>query len=101
MIPLTNLLPELAHPVDYCIGGVDYLQLCVGPPGDFRELKYFLDSAEYVRNWVVRVVIRLLYNVLPFQNLVWHKLTVVVLKMHKYTRHGVIGRMCGPVADIR
>ena len=87
--------------MDYHADNMDCLQLCVGCPGDFREIKEFLDYGEHSRDWVARVVIRLIENVLPFQKLVRHQLAVAVLKVREYTRHGVVDRVCGPVADIR
>ena len=91
-IPLTNRQPELACPVDYHLGNVDCLYLCSVHPYDVRKLKDFLDCGEYGRDQVARVVICLLEDILPFQKLVQHQLTVVVLKVCKYTLHGVVDR---------
>ena len=100
-IPLTNRQPKLACPVDFHVGDVCCLHLCVGHPGDVRKIEGFLYCVEHGRDWVVQFVIFLLDYFLPFQKLVRNQLTAVVLKVRKYTRHSVVDRFCGPVADIR
>ena len=94
-----NRQPKLARPVDYHVGYVDCLQLCVGRPGDVRKLNEFLECGEHGCDKVARVVICLLDNVLPFQKLMRHQLTVVVLKLRKLTCHGIVDQVRGPVAD--
>ena len=43
VIPLMNLQPKLARPVDCHVGNVNCLQLGVERPGDVSELKELLD----------------------------------------------------------
>ena len=65
--------------MDYYINNVDYLQLRLCCPHDISKLKEFLNCGEHGCNWVAWVLNRLLGNVLRFQELVRHQLTVVVL----------------------
>ena len=86
--------------MDYHVVNVDRLQLCVGHPGDVSKLEEFFNCREHDRDQVTRVVIRLLDNNLPFQKLMRNQLKVVVLKVCKYTCHGVVDQVRGHVAVI-
>ena len=101
MIPLTDCQPELACPMDYHVGNVDCMQLCVGRPCDVRELEEFIDCGEHGCDQVAQVLLRILDHLLPFQKLVQHQLTIVFLKVCKYTLHGVVDWFCGPVSNFR
>ena len=100
-IPLANFQTELARHVEYSVGDVNCLQLVVWRTGNAIKIEKLLDWEEYVCDWVARVVIRLLDDVLLFQKLVRHQLTVVFLEVRKYVRNGVVNRVHGHVADIR
>ena len=78
-IPLANLQPKLAHTVYYYVGNVDCLKLRVRGYRDVRELKEFLDCGEHSFYRFARFLYRLLDDVLPFQELMQHQLTIVVL----------------------
>ena len=83
----------------YEVVNVDSLELCIRFPHDVSKLEEFIYCGEHGREQVVRVVNRLLDNVLPFKDIMRHQLTVVVLKLRKLTCHGIVDQVRGPVAD--
>ena len=85
----------------YEVVNVDSLELCIRFPHDVSKLEEFIYCGEHGRERVVRVVNRLLDNVLPFKDILRHQLTVVVLQMREYVRHSVVYGVCGPIAYIR
>ena len=100
MIPFVNLHPELAQPMQYGVGDIDRLELCIRFPLDVSELEELLDCKELGRDWVPRIVDSFLNNFLPVKKLVRHQLIVVFLQMREYSCHGVIYGVRCPIADI-
>ena len=76
--------------MEYDVGNIDQLELCIQCPRDVRELEEFLECGEHSCDWVARVVNHFINNVLPFKDIKRHQLTVVFLKMHEYARDSVI-----------
>ena len=77
-IPLLNCQPELACPVEYCVGDVDRMYMCARCTCDVIKLEELLDCGEHGCDRVAWVVNSLLDDVLPFKDLVSHQLAVVV-----------------------
>ena len=87
--------------MEYDVGDVERLEMCIRCLRDFRKLEEFLDYREHSCDLVALVVNCFPNNVLPFKELMRHQLTVVFLQMREYARHGVVYGVCRPVADIR
>ena len=87
--------------MEYYVGNIDRLELCIRCPHDVSKIEEFLDCGEHSRDWVAQVVNCFLNNLLLFKELVRNQLTVVFLHMCEYYRHGVVYGVRRPVADIR
>ena len=65
------------------------------------ELKNFFDDGKDALDWALRMVRRLLDNVLSLAKFVGHQLTVYFLEVSEHVRHGVVDVVSRVISDIR
>ena len=99
-VPLANCQPKLDRPVNDHLCNFHGLVLRVGGSGDVGELEEFFDGGKYSPDWALRMVCRLLDNVIAFKEFTWNQLTVIFLEVSKNVRHGVIDGIHCAIVDI-
>ena len=63
MVPLAIFQPKIARPVNYHVGDVHGLVLCVGGSSDFGEIKKLFDRVKDGNDQISRMVHHLLDDV--------------------------------------
>ena len=80
---------------------VHILNLGIRCSNGFGELKNFFDDGKDALDWALRMVRRLLDNVLSLAKFVGHQLTVYFLEVSEHVRHGVVDVVSRVISDIR
>ena len=80
-IPFADFQSELSRPVKKYLGYVHSFVLGVRRSSDVGELNKFFNGGEKGRYWVSMIVDCLLDDVFALDNLMGHRLTIVVLKV--------------------
>ena len=77
------------------------LVLHVGHSNDIKELKKFFGGIKYICDWFLRMVRRLIDDVLALDKFMRHQLTIVLLEVSENVSHSVVDGFCRVIVYIR
>ena len=100
-VPFTNCKCKLARTVNDHIGNVYRLVLRLRGSGGVGKLEEFFGDGKDGRDWFLRMVIRLLEDVLAIGEFLWYQLPVVFVYFREDINQGVIDGIRCLIAGIR
>ena len=100
-IPLANFQSGISCPVNNHIRDVHSLELGIQRSGDVRDPEKFFCGGEYSRDQVLRMVCRIIEDILALHKFVGHQLTVVFLEVSEHVCYGVVDGVCCAISGIR